>query len=222
MELDHVFLCTAADAPEAERLVQFGLREGAPNRHPGQGTACRRFFFHNAFLELVWVADPEEAQSSLVRRTRLWERWSGRDRDASPFGVALRPAQPGMAEVPFATWAYRPPYLPDPLAIAMGANSEVVTEPLLFAMTFGRRPDPDDPSRRQPRDHPAGLRLMTRLQVTSPHRGAPSPELRAAEHQCPCLRFVSGSEPLLEVGFDDEATGQSADFRPQLPLVLRW
>jgi len=53
IELDHLFVCTAPGAPEAERLVQFGLREGPPNQHPGQGTANRRFTFANAMIELV-------------------------------------------------------------------------------------------------------------------------------------------------------------------------
>jgi hypothetical protein len=67
VELDHFFICTAAGAPEAERLIELGLTEGAPNTHPGQGTACRRFFFENAFLELVWVTDAAEAQSPAAR-----------------------------------------------------------------------------------------------------------------------------------------------------------
>ena len=53
IELDHLFVCTARGAPEAERLVQFRLREGPPNQHPGQGTANRRFAFANAMIELV-------------------------------------------------------------------------------------------------------------------------------------------------------------------------
>jgi hypothetical protein len=40
IEFDHVFICTTPEAPEAERLVQFALREGPPNQHPGQGKAC--------------------------------------------------------------------------------------------------------------------------------------------------------------------------------------
>ena len=28
IELDHLFVCTAPDGPEAEELVRFGLREG--------------------------------------------------------------------------------------------------------------------------------------------------------------------------------------------------
>jgi hypothetical protein len=52
IELDHLFVCTAPGAPEAETLVQFGLHEGPSNQHPGQGTACRRFSFANAMIEL--------------------------------------------------------------------------------------------------------------------------------------------------------------------------
>ena len=45
IELDHLFVCAAPGAPEAEELVRFGLREGPPNQHPGQLTANRRFAF---------------------------------------------------------------------------------------------------------------------------------------------------------------------------------
>src|SRR5881628_844205 len=77
-ELDHVFICTEAEANEAERLADFGLIEGAPNVHTGQGTANRRFFFANAYLELLWVHNPAKAQAGAVNRTRLWPRWKDR------------------------------------------------------------------------------------------------------------------------------------------------
>ena len=111
-ELDHVFICTDIDAPEADRLRDFGLAEGEPNVHPGQGTTNRRFFFHNVMLELVWVHNPEEAQSIATRPTRLWNRWDGRHRDAVPFGICLRPQHPTTETLPFAAWAYAPTYLP--------------------------------------------------------------------------------------------------------------
>jgi len=78
LALDHVFVCTAVGAPEAEALTAAGFAEGAGNVHPGQGTACRRFFFRNAFLELVWVHDEAEARSPETAPTRLWERWRDR------------------------------------------------------------------------------------------------------------------------------------------------
>jgi len=48
IELDHLFICVSIRAPEADRLAAFGLTEGTPNTHPGQGTACRRFFLGKA------------------------------------------------------------------------------------------------------------------------------------------------------------------------------
>jgi hypothetical protein len=222
VELDHVFICTAVGAPEADRLIDFGLSEGSPNHHPGQGTACRRFFFKNAYLELLWVVDPGEAQSALVRRTGLWERWARRGRDASPFGVGLRPISSEEAVAPFQAWAYRPPYLPEPLAIHMADNSEVLTEPLLFYLPFGRPPNPDDPARRQPREHAAGVRTITRLLILAGQGDGTAPQLRAVEEQCEGVGFAHGSEALMEVGFDGERSGGTADFRPALPLILRW
>lgn len=78
VELDHLFLLTDIGAPAADLLVAFGCVEGSSNTHPGQGTANRRFFFHNVMVELLWVDNPAEAQSEPIRRTRLWERWSDR------------------------------------------------------------------------------------------------------------------------------------------------
>src|SRR6516162_5213088 len=109
-KIDHVLIFTSLGAPEAERLIAFGLFEGTPNRHPGQGTANRRFFFQNAFLEFLWVEAPSETQSLLVRRTALWERWSRRGRGASPFGIGFRPEPGAVDELPFPGWEYRPPY----------------------------------------------------------------------------------------------------------------
>jgi hypothetical protein len=130
IELDHVFVCTAVGAPEAENLVQFGLHEGPPNQHPGQGTACRRFAFLNAMIELVWVSDKREAQSHNTRRTLLWERWSGRqDIAASPFGICLRPVDPeDTGPPPFPAWEYRPLYLSDPLVMHIGEGG--IAEPM--------------------------------------------------------------------------------------------
>lgn len=89
-EIAHLFICTAAGAPAAEKLLQFGLTEGSANVHPGQGTANRRFFFHNLMLELLWVHSATEAQSATTQPTYLWERWVAHQPQTCPFGVCLR------------------------------------------------------------------------------------------------------------------------------------
>ncbi len=218
--IDHIFICVSPGAPEAERLNEFGLVEGSPNRHPSQGTACRRFYFHNAILELLWVANETEAQSEAIQPTCLWERWSKRRGGASPFGVCFRPTEADQSSPPFPFWDYRPPYLPSPHAIKIGTDTPLL-EPMWFYLSFSGRPDSAPLEQRQPMDHPRGLREMTRVSLTVQTLDQLSPAASLIEHAgIPSLAF--GSEPLLELGFDGETTRQHKDIRPHLPVVFRW
>ncbi|MEE3719931.1 hypothetical protein V2H45_24630 [Tumidithrix elongata RA019] len=220
-ELDHLFIWTDVGAYEAERLVSFDLVEGTSNTHPGQGTTNRRFFFHNAMLELLWVHDPEEAKSELIRPTRLWERWENRNHGVCPFGICLRPALSGSNTVAFSSWAYHPPYLPKTMSIEVGKNSDVLTEPWLFQTPFGKRPDRYPVEKSQPLDHGIGLREITRLELVSPAANEPSPELQAVV-DTKQIKLRLGTEYCVELGFDGEVLGKQVDFRPQLPLVMSW
>jgi hypothetical protein len=219
-ELDHLFICTDVGAAVADRLAAAGLIEGSSNVHPGQGTANRRFFFGNAMLELLWVHDPMEAQSELIRRTRLWERWRDRDR-VCPFGICLRPDRDSLGAIAVPSWDFRPPYLPDGLAIWVGDNSDRLTEPMLFQTPFGRRPDQAPPEKVQPLNHPLGLREITRLELVSPIDQPPSLELRSALNTGQ-FQLRRGDAYWIELGFDGELAGEQIDFRSELPLVMSW
>jgi hypothetical protein len=208
-ELDHVFVCVSAGGgPEAGSLAGLGLAEGPPNVHPGQGTACRRFLFANAYLELVWVTDAEEARGEAARPLQLWERWSGRGAGACPFGVCLRHSRPDVVGLPFPAWEYRPAYLPAPLCIHIAASSTSPQGPLLFCMPWCRRPGP------QALSHATGLREITSVIVRGP---CPPPPVPAT-----AIAYEAAEEHLLEVGFDGEQAGRRVDLRPLLPVFLRW
>ncbi len=220
-ELDHLLVWTDPSGPEAERLVAFGLTEGQPNAHPGQGTACRRFFFRNAYLELVWVHDPAEAQSKATAPTRIGSRWAGRRTGSSPFGVGLRPTQPGTADdVPFPAWAYRPAYLPAPLAIQI-ADDVPLAEPLWFHLGFARRPDDPGWPNRQPLEHAAGFGEITWVRLSGPGLRHPS-EAGQAIVRSAAIELADAPEHLAEVTFDGGGQGRFEDFRPALPLVFCW
>jgi hypothetical protein len=213
IELDHLFVCTAPGAPEAEELVRFGLREGPPNRHPGQGTANRRFAFANTMIELLWVSDAKEAQSECTRRTLLWERWSGREGEASPFGICLRPVDSQNTESPFPAWEYRPAYLPNSLAMHIGEAG--VEEPMWVYLSFMRRVD------RVLRfvEHPIGIREITSLALTTPVPLRSDVSQRMVESGI--LSAQKGPKSLLEIGFDGNRRKEIVDFRPRLPLVFQ-
>lgn len=212
-ELDHLFVCTEPGAPEANELLRFGLREGTPNQHPGQGTANRRFPVANAMIELLWVNDPQEAQSDISRPTQLWKRWSGRKDGASPFGICLRPIGPPDTTAPFPGWEYRPSYLPDPLVMHIGDAG--VEEPMWVYLGFMRRVDRE----RTFVENPKGIRELTSLTLTTPVplRSAASQEVL----QSGVLSAHKGPEHLLEIGFDGSHRKETVDFRPRLPLVFQ-
>lgn len=220
--LDHLFICTLPGAPEAEQLVALGLTEASNSIHPGQGTSSRRFFLRNAMIECLWVHDEQEARSPLIRPTHLWERWRYRGAGASPFGIALRPGASEASAIqaaPFESWAYKPPYLPEPGSFAMGQNASVIEEPLCFYMPFGRRPDTVAPEHRHPLEHPLGCQEFTALRLTLPHTLPVSPVLHTLA-QLGIASFSRGPGHLAEVVLDEGAQGQRVDFQPALPLIM--
>jgi hypothetical protein len=221
IEVDHVFICTSLGGVEASQLVAFGLTEGAPNTHSGQGTACRRFFFANCYIELLWVSNAAEAQTEATRPTRLWERWENRATGACPFGFGFRPKIQHDGSLPFSSWEYRPPYLPAGLSIHIATNTNVQSEPMLFYLSFAQRPDSYPTARRQPSRHPAGLREVTSVTLNSSYTDDLSPAM-AAVTGSGLVQLRAGADYLVELGFDGESRLQQADFRPLLPLVFRW
>jgi hypothetical protein len=213
VEIDHVFVCCAPGAPEADALRHIGLAEGSGNVHPGQGTANRRFVFANAYLELLWVADEREARSAAAQRTRLWERWSARSSHANPFGILLRPERDGERP-PFATWAYRPSYLPPGTAIEF-ADGVPLDEPEIAWLPFvrGAQPRPVESV-----DQSGPFRELVALRAAVPDVAAICAAACAVRDAAP-LAYCSGA-PLLELVFDC-APEVVHDLRPLLPLVLR-
>ena len=213
IELDHLFVCTSPGASEAERLVQFGLHEGPPNQHPGQGTACRRFAFANAMIELIWVSDAMEAQGQSARHTSLWERWSGREGNASPFGICLRPVDSQDSKPPFPSWEYRPAYLPDPLFMNIGEAG--VEEPMWVYMSFMQRVHREQWFT----EHPIGIREITGLTLTTPVPLRSPVAQRILENEI--LSTRTGATSLLEIEFDGSRRKERVDFRPHLPFIFQ-
>jgi len=70
-------------------------------------------------------------------------------------------------------------------------------------------------------EHPNGARVLTEAVFTVVGDTKLSKGLRelAADGK---FSFVSGEEPLVELTFDDGAKGETADFRPETPLVIHY
>jgi hypothetical protein len=200
--LDHLFLFCAAGAPELAALTQIGLTADLRRRHQGQGTANVCIGFADGYLELLWLADDQEARLPLVKPLGLHERSRWRETGASPFGLCVRPDAPGTPP-PFPTWDYAPAYLPGGLTIAMACNSGVLGEPLLFQV--------DRPFTAIGGGHALATRRLRQATV-------------GVRDLAPMSLLRDAPAPLLELEFElaGADAARSFDLRPALPLVLRF
>ncbi|RFO96201.1 hypothetical protein DIC66_14480 [Rhodoferax lacus] len=195
--LDHIFICTAVGAPEAQALLDAGFVEGSRNVHPGQGTSNRRFFFAHGFLEFLWVHDEHEATSALTGPTRLWQRWSQRGETANPFGICFASQSVVEYPLPFASWAYEPGYLPQGKRIHF-AQGAALSEPELVALGW---PQPAVAAAPQPRAHRLPLGAMRSVSVGLADGDTLSAPLRAAR-DCGLVRVHHSPRPELVVEFE--------------------
>ena len=226
MELDHLFLFTDTPHEAAGALRAFGLEEGTPNIHPGQGTACRRFFFHNAYLELVWVHDEDEIRNGVIAPARLWERSQHRSTGYNPFGLCFRDFPQRATDVFLLFkdgWRYHAPFLPPGAFANIGKNEAYPSEPMLFEMPFfGLSPAEYPAPKKQPLVHRRSFEQMTKVTLTRPAGAAgisPSME-KVLEHGFVTLSEGTGFSATLQ--FDGGKEGGSKDFHPLMPLVFNW
>jgi hypothetical protein len=220
-ELDHFFVFCTEDAPEISQLIYLGFTEGESNQHPGQGTACRRFFFRNAYLEFVWVKDEAEIRSEVVKPTKLWERSRHEETGYCPFGIGLRRKTGTITEpMPFSTWAYCPPYLPPSMSIEVADTQDHPEDPFVFYLERGDKTGQEGQRHVSDVAHSSQVGDLTHLEITLP-TSEMSEEMRILS-RVGSLEIRPGTEYLAVVYLDGWRQGREADFRPGLPLVLKW
>lgn len=218
-ELDHVFILTEEGAPAAEILVNLGCKEGTSNVHPGQGTRNRRFFFHNAMVELLWVHNADEARSHLTTPTYLYSRWMNRATGACPFGICVKPETIHQGSYPFAGWAYHSQYLPQKFTIHVSNDVKHLQQPFLFYLPYSRKPE--NPPSNQPTKHAPGMNIISHIVLTFPNSVVPGYALQNLEEQG-IVTLRQGDDHLMEVIFDQRTQGLSLDIRPELPLIFHY
>ena len=196
LSIDHIFVCAAFGAPEAQALLDAGFVEGSANIHPGQGTSNRRFFFEHGFLELLWVHDEDEARSALTAQTRLWQRWSQRGQQANPFGICFSSPSSSVQPLPFKTSPYQPAYLPRDKCIYF-ADSVALSEPELFALSWPQLPAF---AAAQPKAHRSSLKAMRAVSVGLVDVDNLSAPVRAAR-DAGLVRIHQSSTPELLIEF---------------------
>jgi len=224
--LDHIFIFTESPEEAANSLQKFGLTEGAPNIHPGQGTSCRRFFFENAYLELVWVSSEEEIKSSGTAETKLWERSQYKTSHYCPFGICFRNTSPENKSSVLIFedgWKYKPGYLPEGMYINIASNANFPAEPMLFEMPFSRLAPKDfPPDKLQSLKHSRGFKEITKVILSLPSSVENLSTAMQKVLDNNTVAVLTGRDFSISVEFDDQIQGEIHDFNPLVPLFFKW
>jgi len=214
LEIDHFFVAVSGPESGSAELDAAGFQAGPSNAHPGQGTASRGILFENAYLEMIWLTDRAEADSPQIKRTRLGVR-ADPPSGSCPFGIGLRRKGEQDVVLPFETWAYRPPYLPEGMSFQMSASSDQLGEPLVFFLPWLSAPAWPAP------DHGNGARRVTGLEIVLEEQVLDS-ETISAFSGIDLVSFRTGAAYFMDVELDRAESGHSLDLRPGVPLRIRW
>jgi hypothetical protein len=217
LELDHVVLFAAVDAPEAQTLEALGLTGfGGTTRHGDLGTASTSFFFENTYLELLWVQDAAAAaRTFLPLDFDLQARINWRTTGAVPFGIMLRRTAGATKSIPFPTRPLKAGWMPGDVEIHFAAGN--LAEPYYGVVP----PDlayPGFQSTIPALPHKLGVKRLTGIKFSLP----------TAEYSLPATllaasgtaSFEMGAAPHLDLEFDGGAQGRVVDAADVLPLRL--
>ena len=232
LERDHIFIWVSPGAPEAAALQKSGLyTDGRIHKHVGQGTSSTVFLFENAYLELIWVDEPDVArQKSLEMGTDLLARVSWRQTGASPFGIGLHHLATGGSDLPFPTRRYRAEWMKADTFISIAESSANLKEPFYFVVPdYLAVPSAEQlkkvldsqPEYRKNFTHELGLRRLTGIMIISNQAGKFS-ETASMISKNGVVVVKRGKTSYVELTFDGNAQGQALDVRPTLPLLMKY
>ncbi len=232
LERDHIFIWVSPGAPEAATLQKLGLyTDGKIYKHVGQGTSSIAFFFENAYLELIWVDEPDVArQNSQEMGTDLLARVNWRQTGASPFGIGLHHLTAQASDIPFPTKRYRAEWMEAGTFISIAESSANLRKTFYFivpdylAVPSGERLKQlidNSPTYRKSTTHALGVRRLTGVKIISNQPGKFS-ETASMISKNGVAVVKRGKSPHAELTFDGNARGEVLDVRPALPLILKY
>lgn len=212
MNIHHIFIFTDDAGKVADELVEFGLTEGSHRIHIGQGTTNRKFYFDNFYLEILWVHNVNEINSSKTKPMGLWQRAAFKSNRFSPFGLCL--VNSDDTETVFKNaFKYQPDYFPQGMEIDILKNENQSDLPWTFRLPFkGQMKHENEPTR-----HKNGMSVLTNA-IFEYQSISDATYLENLKNQ-PQIQFIKSSRHWLNLIFDYGKQGQKREFE-QLKLTI--
>ena len=189
MGIDHIFIFSNK-GKETDELVDFGLTEGSGRTHKGIGTANRRLFFENFYLEVLWVENEKEAKS--VKKIGIWERSDFKNNQYSRFGLCLKNTEE-TDSIFNNSIKWKPGFLPENKFVDILTNERM---PWIFRFPADRNKKLDEPI-----NHKNGIKKLTKAIFNMSEIDFKS--IISEINKNSIIEFVKSSENQLILEFDD-------------------
>jgi hypothetical protein len=216
LSLSHAWIVVPTGAPQRALLEKAGFRiDPTVNRYDGQGTASITVEFENGFLELLYP-DPtvpvSPANKAGAEKFRMKSEW--RTSGYSPIGIGFDRTPSTPDTFPFATWKISADWMEKGTFIEMMTPREMLKTVSLSISSHANRENAAV-------SNANGTRRLTAMRVVAPaaDRLPPSASWIAAQG---LVKFDTGDGWLLDVTLDHAKQGITKDFRPDLPLIVRY
>lgn len=221
MEIDHLVICITAPEKLVRILSDFGLTEGEPNSHFGQGTSNHRFYFDNIYFEFLYLDDIQAAQSATTKPTRIYERFTDKTGNIPPFGICffrdkIAPKDSGFNINIFPNWQYKPKFLPSPFKIDI--FEAPASEPMYFFLDFISSSTHEKHKKFR---HKIGFKNITNIKYLTPNHRLDS-TIKSYISEQNLLEYVANDAFAFQLEFDGGTQGKTHDFRPDFPLIFNW
>lgn len=231
LQLDHVLIWVDKDAPEIELFKKSGFTGIISGKHTGQGTAGKYLFFLNFYIELLYISDSIEALNNLDNfGCNYIERYKWRESKASALGLGLKMPSFNKDSIPFDYFEYKACWMAKD-ALLMAKDNINLNSPLIFllqpSMEFPcytsieemlRDEKPED--FKQNHIHDNGIKTLTAYKIvvktTSGLSETSNKLVRNGIH------IAEGDEERVELIFDNNIHHKEIDFRPVLPLIIKY
>jgi len=220
--IDHIFIWCDDHIKMEEIFNKKGFVTHSGVEHKGQGTIGSYIFFSNLYIELISVSNEEEFKINNnkynLKSFSLKPNW--KNNNSSPFGIGLNLIDSTNLYLGFNTFKYRQDWMKDSTYILMA--SSIYThdkEPGVFIVPEYMKYNPIKMG--DLLNHTNKIKTVTSITILSKNKNNWSKTVKTL-NKFDKLKIKSGDLELMTIIFDNNVAKETIDFRPELPLIIKY
>jgi hypothetical protein len=230
-QLDHLFIWADKDALEIELFRKNGFTSIISGNHFKQGTSGKYIFFLNFYIELLNISDSVEAYKNIETfGCNYIERSNWRLNNSSPFGLGIKMKPFNKNNILFDYTEYKAIWMRG-TGLLMADNNKNLFDPLVFVLypnmefpCYNSIDDmliddkPDDFKKNH--IHENGIKSLTSYKIYINSEVEQSKIFDSLFKNG--IEILKSNENMVELVFDNEINNKKIDFRPILPLIIKF